>query len=520
MNKKQLALALLIILSLVLGATMITAQDMELEQLDDPIVWYLRAGVADVEGGADVVNEAVNAYLADQGFNAEVEIVYLDRSEFDDRLALINAAFEPYDLALTTYSWVNRYPVNVENEYFIPLTAYENPDTGEVVNLLETYAPNLYASMPTEAWDAARVDGEVYAFINQQIWPKPFGVSLRTDVIEGLGLQELWDAAETWEDMTPIMEAIQAAIADGSITDSIEDGENVQYVFANVDLFQPNNYGFDGIAPYVVIDTSSDELVAQSWYETETFREAAQLRKVWQDGGFTLPDAPDLETLNNGYAAGQWVMDVGRLIKPGGALEQAARYGYEWAEKNLSPVILTTDGPVSTMTGISTTNEDDPVRVARIVMFMEMVHTDPVLYNLIAKGIEGTHWEWVDQDLNLISKIEDSGYNPNVDWAIGNQFNAYYIDEGQVGAWEESLDMNLNSRPSPALGFVFDREPVEMQIIALDGVMPEFLSPLTNGQVEDVDAAVDEIIAVANENGLEDIVAEAQAQLDAWASME
>lgn len=505
-----------VIVSVLLGAFVASAQD-ELAVLEEPIIWYLRAGVADVQDGLPEVNEALNALLAERGFNATVEIVYLDRSEFNDRMALINAAFEPYDMALTTYSWVNQYPPNVANEYFIPLTAYENPDTGEVTNLLETYAPNLFASMPAEAWDAARVDGEVYAVINQQIWPKPFGISMRTDVLEALELQDEFDAASSYADLTPIMAAVQAAIADGSIADAVADGANITEVFATIDLFQLVNFGYDGIGTnFAAIDVNDPDLNLVNFYETEAFLQAALLRKEWQDLGFTTADPIDFETASAGYTAGRFVMDVGRLIKPGGDLEQAARYGYSWSEKALAPTILTTDGPVGTMTGISSTNEDNPERVARILMFLEMVHTDAEVYNLIAKGVPGTHWNWADEDQGLIELVAESGYSPNVDWAIGNQFNAYYIDPNQIGAWEESREINNSAIPSPALGFVFDRSPVEMQLVAIEGGISELLEPITDGQVEDVEAAIAELNAFLADNGLADIQAEAQSQLDAW----
>lgn len=510
-------LVLGLVLSILLGAFVVSAQDTALEPLEEPIIWYLRAGVADVQDGLPQVNEALNALLAERGFNATVKLVYLDRSEFDDRMTLINSAFEPYDLALTTYTWVNLYPNNVANDYFIPLTAYENPDTGEVVNMLETYAPNLYASMPAEAWDAARINGEIYAVINQQIWPKPLGVSIRTDVLEAFGLQEAFDAVTTYADLSPIMATIQAAIADGSIADKIADGKNVTHVFATIDLVQPINFGYDQLGtPLAVIDVNDKEMKVTNFYETADFLEAAKLRREWQMAGYTADDPIDFETASAGYTAGQFVMDVGRLIKPGGNLEQAARYGYEWAERAIAPAILTTEGPVSTMTGISSTNEDNPVRVARLLMFLDMVHTDPEIYNLIARGVEGVHWNWVDQERKLIEIAENSNYRPNVDWAIGNQFNAYYVNEAQIGAWEESAALNANAQPSPALGFVFDRSPVELQFVAIEGGIDEFLDPIVDGQAEDVDAAVAALNKFLYDNGLQDILDEAQRQLDAW----
>ena len=45
-----------------------------------------------------------------------------------------------------------------------------------------------------------------------------------------------------------------------------------------------------------------------------------------------------------------------------------------------------------------------------------------------------------------------SSYNPNTDWMFGNQFNAYYRDPKQVGAWEATKKMNDTAFPSEALG--------------------------------------------------------------------
>ncbi len=487
----------------------------ELPPIDGgPIIWYVRSGVQE---DIDQVNEAVNAYLDDMGFNAEVRLVIVDRSEFEDRMALINAAFEQYDLALTTQSWVNQYGTNVTNEYLIPLTAYENPDNGEVENLLQEYAPDLWASMPEFAWDAARVNGEVYGIINQQIWVKPFGVSIREDVVEAFELQDELEAVDSYDDLTPIFQTLKDAIDDGSIVDMIEDGENVSAVFATIDLLNPNNFGYDQVAPYSFVHIDDEDLNVVAFTETEEFRQAMHLRREWQVAGFTEADTIDFEQAALGYSAGAYLVDVGRLVKPGGALEQAARYGYSWVEYPIAPIFLSTGGPTATMTGVSTSIEDNPDRVHRVMMFMNMVHTDPVLFNMLAKGLEGEHWNWVDEENLLIELVPDSGYNPNIDWALGNVFNAYYVDPNQVGAWPETQALNAEARPSPALGFVFDRSPVEMQIVSVDGIYAEFFQPLSDGQVEDVDAGIEALNQAMRDNGLGDILDEAQRQLDDWA---
>ncbi len=47
---------------------------------------------------------------------------------------------------------------------------------------------------------------------------------------------------------------------------------------------------------------------------------------------------------------------------------------------------------------------------------------------------------------------ETSGYNPNTDWMFGNQFNAYYRDAAQVGAWEATKEMNDTAYPVRGAG--------------------------------------------------------------------
>ena len=48
-------------------------------------------------------------------------------------------------------------------------------------------------------WDAARVSGVIYGVINQQIFPKPWGVHPRKDLAEKYGLD--LDSVTKWEDM-------------------------------------------------------------------------------------------------------------------------------------------------------------------------------------------------------------------------------------------------------------------------------------------------------------------------------
>ena len=77
------------------------------------------------------------------------------------------------------------------------------------------------------------------------------------------------------------------------------------------------------------------------------------------------------------------------------------------------------------------------------------------------------------------------------------------------------MEFNKNAKPSLALGFVFDSSPVADQVTACSNVYAQYYLPLINGEVD-----IDEILPVfqqaLHDAGIDDIIAEKQAQLDAW----
>jgi putative aldouronate transport system substrate-binding protein len=81
---------------------------------------------------------------------------------------------------------------------------------------------------------------------------------------------------------------------------------------------------------------------------------------------------------------------------------------------------------------------------AQAIKVIELLHTDPEVANLMAYGIEGKHYVWVDKARYLIGLPEgktwaDTGYFTNLIWMFGNLFLSYYNDPWQVDhkSWDE-----------------------------------------------------------------------------------
>jgi putative aldouronate transport system substrate-binding protein len=460
-----------------------------------PRLVYLYPGGAQ----ADVarVQQALNEYLAER-IGAVIELRAVDWGAFDQQIGLINASAEAYDLAFTA-PWINNYYNNITQEYLTPIQ-----------DLLQSKAPNYWGSLTPATWEAARVSGNIYGAINQQIFVKPFGPYIRADILEELGLVETFNAITSYADLEPIFAAIKE-YADKPDT-------TLEYVAYNLStLLVEENWGYDPQGSLLVVKSTDDTAQVVIYSQTDEYRQAAETIRRWYEAGYAPADVKMWGEQDNAWIAGLQAVRVADIVKPGGNAETEARWGQPVLSKALAEPLLTTGAVTATMNGISSISANAEFAAA----YLELVNTDPVFYNTLCKGLEGVHWEWADQDKGLIrpaggaASFGDTGYAPNTDWMFGNTFNAYYADASQIGAWPATAELNRNARPSPVLGFTFDGKAVETEIASVSAVRQEFADPLGSGIV-DVDEGLARLNQALLDAGIEKIRDEMQRQIDAW----
>ncbi len=221
-------------------------------------------------------------------------------------------------------------------------------------------------------------------------------------------------------------------------------------------------------------------------------------------------DQATLKFSNEILKSGSFSGVISYPIKPGVEVEDQAKWGQPVLAKSLTKALITTNKANATMTAISKTSKNPE----RAMMFLELINTNKELYNIICHGIEGVHYTKVSD--NLIARSPDNtGYNPLTDWMFGNQFNGYYTDSSQVGAWEASEEMNLGADVSPTLGFSFDPESVKTELAQLNSVVTQYALALESGSVDPA-TILPEFISKLKEAGSDKVIAEKQKQLDAW----
>ena len=151
---------------------------------------------------------------------------------------------------------------------------------------------------------------------------------------------------------------------------------------------------------------------------------------------------------------------------------------------------------------------------AEALKLLELVNTDTKLRDMLCYGIEGKHFNYVNNGQQVHQII--------VDWSLVNyQQGNYFIITPQVtvppGYWDEVRHQNETATPSVMLGFMMDVEPVLNDLTNCRTTWEKYSVDLMNG-VSDPEAVLPVIIADLKANGLDRVMAEAQRQVDEFSN--
>jgi putative aldouronate transport system substrate-binding protein len=456
------------------------------------ITYYYASGAqADLE----LVQEEMNKILLDK-INVTIKLVPIDWGAFNDQVNLMFSSGEACDVVFTA-PWINNYFQAVNNEALLPLD-----------DLLQSQAPELWASIKPEYWDATRVGGMIYGVPNQQIWVKTWGPAAREDLATKYNLD--MSAVTKWEDLEPFMQALVENEPDVIAFDGAPQFRHEIYGWDPLD----DGIGYDDVS-IVGANALGDKLTAINVLETPEFQNYVETMRRWYLAGY-LPKETDPDAAAS-WKAGKYVL-WSHLIAPDLKNAGKINYGWDFVGKPLTdPVIMTTSSVIATMNGICASSKNPE----KAMQYLNLINTDPDLYNLFVYGIEGKHWVWKDQAKKLIAPPEGKAWDQTgyggIAWMFGNTFNGYYngdfMADNDIN--DKTRELNNSATASLAMGFSFNRENVQTEIANVKAAAQEFCAPMTEGQADPAEA-LPECIAKVKEAGIDTIVAEMQKQLDAF----
>lgn len=453
------------------------------------IKWYIDAGPQQAD--INTVQDALNKQLKDS-INATVNIISVDFGNYDQKMQMVIASGEKFDLCFTA-NWANNYYQNVNKGAFLPLD-----------DLLDQYAPTINTTLPKIGWDAAKVKGKIYAIPNYQIWAMTNDIVVRKDLADKYKFDPT--KVTKLEDLTPFFENVkkgeQGITPNGVTKGCLPWGRTLVM------------NGFDEIAgrdvPGVIkLGDTNTKVVNQ--FESEEFKNNLKIVRDWYQKGYIRKDAATLSDMEADKKAGKVAFQFGGNYSPGADVGGKAQFGgNDVYDVPVSKSYLLTSSIIATMTAVSKTSEDP----ARAVMFYDLLFKDKTLYNTLTFGIENKHYK-TNSD-GTVEMIKNSGYDySGIGWEFGNQFNAKFLKGQASNIWDETVKLNNSAEGSPILGFSFDPEPVKTELANCNSVVSEYSIMLQTGSV-DPDKILPEFLSKLKSAGVDKLLAEEQKQIDQW----
>ena len=147
--------------------------------------------------------------------------------------------------------------------------------------------------------------------------------------------------------------------------------------------------------------------------------------------------------------------------------------------------------------------------------FLNLANTDKYFNNLLNFGIEDYHFVKVSDNMIELSE-ENGGWRPNITWVFPNQFMNYVMSSEDPDKFVNFEAYNKSAVPLNNLGFVYNGSEFENTISALKAITAQYTARLYAGAVDDVDAVLAEMNQKMRDAGMDDLLADMQAQYDTW----
>lgn len=468
-------LACLLLVSFIVGATACTKEAGKNGQSDDvpTLVWYLPGDeLADI----DSVEKEVNKITVPE-IGAKIDMQYISVGAFTERMNMLMASSTEFDLCFTGF--VNPY--------------YDIVSKGglkQIDDLLEE-TPDLKESLPDYIWDAAKVNGKLYAVPNQQIITSHVVPVVFKDLAEKYDLDP--SKIKKIEDLEPFLEKIKK-----------NEPNYIPWRTASGEFTVGKQY--ENIKIGFGVDRNDPDCKVVYIHNTEAHQKGREIRKRWFEKGYIRPDEASIGDDTLDYTSGKYAV-FQTTYKPGVERDLYNTLGREVIVLDgVGEPYVSANSGVSTMIGISRTSKHPE----KAIKFIELLNTNIELYNLISYGIEGKHYNLTSD--NKVQIIDDGGYAPRASWKFGNQFNAYVPDGTDSDVWEKTKELNESAVKSPLLGFVLDTKAITSELSQCESIRSEYsaVSMGINSSKKDYE----DYRRRMKEAGEDIVIAEIQRQVD------
>jgi putative aldouronate transport system substrate-binding protein len=354
--------------------------------------------------------------------------------------------------------------------------------------------------------EVGKVNGTTYGVPTLRDLARGFGLAMRKDYAEELGLD--LKKPYTLDEVEGIFQRVKQKWPDIVPTMPQNPNGSMLNTMTMWDALT---------ADAVLMNFGQDEpLTVQNLYETETYRALVHRMHDWYNQGYILKDVSTTTDMATTYMKAGRLFSYTTNLKPGFENQESLMAGRDIVTLTYIPPFTDTNYSGYFLWGIAGNSANPEAAMG----FLNLSYTDREIADMLSWGLEGTDWVVSETNPNLITypagvDASNTGWGLNMGWLMGNQYITHVWEGDDPDLYTALQDYCRSAVVSKAMGFQFDQSSVKNQITAVANVREQYLLNLEDG-VSDPDVVLPQFIAAMKQNGLDDIIAECQRQLDAW----
>jgi len=493
----------------------------DIDTSEHVVITYMTTGDTpdgDKKVELDKAMAELNAILTEK-VNAELQIFFIN---WTDYLANYNRTLASMDgsvdLVGTATDWLDAWP-NAKNGAFLELSE----------DMLKTYAPKTWESVPQENWELCKYNGEIYLMPedNYAQWTN-HGYIYRLDWAKEAGLT---DGVHSWEDMTTYWKHVKETYPDITPWDS--DGtHNVQMASGWV-ASHTNFIPIDGICTAALWGGTKDDLytiVTPAYTDTEMMVEFAKMMKEWDEIGVWKTDVLNntASTNRDDFRVGRSAADQHHTQTWTGMCSHTSNNPIFEEDEDCEVGFFYFGEETQNLVALNITHGAMAVSAAsknpeRALMVYDLLRNDPDCYKLFTYGIQGVSWDVNEEGL----RIQPEGYNPDTQ-AIGGMTNFWWGRNDDLEIRDASMDwdtidalyaeydkIKINYPYGQFIPDV-DSNNIQAKINNVNEQFGNYMKQIAYGKYSGTaEEIVAEMQAALKQAGIEDVTAELQAQVDA-----
>lgn len=431
------------------------------------------------------VQKAVND-ISVKKIGVEVEFKPVSYADASSQVPMWIGAGEQIDLMACAFTGISPY---IDMNMIEPLDDY-----------LESEAPNLQQMEKDGVgiYDTT-TDEHVYGVRTLNSYEgNGGGYLIRKDWLDEAGFSyENWDAI-TLDDLDEIFEKIKENHPESysRILGAVPAGKRTLCM----DVLGAT------VASGVLIGT--DSTTVENYFTSDKYYDYLKHVREWYKKGYVLKDAATSDMVGGEYIKNGTFWGYFSDGNYGLVEQNESAYGNEW-------VTLLLEQPYCPAVSPSTsTYWTVPVTAAEpeaAVRFLDLMMSDADVTNLLMWGIEGEQYSL--DETGKIVQLEKFD-NWNLPGLHGNQQIMCGHSDTQKKMDAEWNEKAINNK-TKGYGYCYDTSAMTNQITAVEAVITEYQAALDTGSV-DLDTVYPEFIKKLEANGINEIIADNQAQFDAW----